>query len=177
MKIAILGYSGSGKSTLARQLAGFYGIPVLYLDTVQFLPGWVERDKEKGRSIVGRFMQNESWVIDGNYRDFFQKERLEQADIILILQLSRLTCLFRAFKRYFQYRNRARESMADGCLEKIDLEFVWWILHKGRTKQRRSQYRQIASLYENKTLILKNQREVDAYRKRTREEPRLTDGG
>lgn len=47
MKIAILGYSGSGKSTLARRLGEQYGIPVLHLDRVQFLPGWRERDPEE----------------------------------------------------------------------------------------------------------------------------------
>ena len=43
MKIAILGTSGSGKSTLAKRLGERYGLPVLHMDTVHFLPGWVER--------------------------------------------------------------------------------------------------------------------------------------
>lgn len=47
MKIAILGYSGSGKSTQARQLANDYKMPVLFLDTVHFLPNWVEREKKR----------------------------------------------------------------------------------------------------------------------------------
>ena len=76
MKIAILGYSGSGKSELAGQLSDYYKVPVLFLDTVNFLPNWVERDKDDARLIVWKFMQNESWIIDGNYNDFFQKERL-----------------------------------------------------------------------------------------------------
>jgi adenylate kinase family enzyme len=163
MKIAILGYSGSGKSTLARRLADCYNIPVLYLDTVHFLPGWVERDADEGRLIVSEFMRNDSWVIDGNYDDFFQKERLEQADIIIFLNFPRRVCLLRAVKRYFQYRNTTRESMATGCTEKIDLEFIRWILYKGRTGKRRNHFKQIASLYKNKTLVFKNQKQVDAY--------------
>ena len=43
MKIAILGTSGSGKSTLAKRLGERYGLPVLHMDTVHFLPGWVEQ--------------------------------------------------------------------------------------------------------------------------------------
>lgn len=43
MKIEILGTSGSGKSTLAKRLGETYGLPVLHMDTVHFLPGWVER--------------------------------------------------------------------------------------------------------------------------------------
>jgi adenylate kinase family enzyme len=163
MKIAIIGYSGSGKSTLARQLADLYKIPVLFLDTVQFLPSWVERDEDEGRLIVRKFMQNDSWVIDGNYEKFFQKERLEQADKIIFLNFPRIVCLYRALMRYFRYRNTSRESMTKGCIEKIDLEFIWWILHKGRNRKKIDDYKQIVSSYEYKTIVLKNQKQVDEY--------------
>lgn len=163
MKIAILGYSGSGKSTLAKQLADYYEVPVLFLDTVQFLPNWVERDKAEGRSIVWDFMQNSSWVIDGNYNAFFQKERLEQADKIIFMNFPRRICIYRAFKRYFKYRNTTRESMTNGCIEKMDWEFIWWILHEGRTKKRRDHYNKIATDYKDKIVILKNRKEVDSF--------------
>lgn len=166
MKIAILGYSGSGKSTLARQLGGRYGAPVLFLDTVHFLPGWVERDDGEARAMVDRFMQNDSWVIDGNYGNLRQAERLAQADVILILLLPRAVCFFRAWKRFFQNRHRARPSMAEGCPEKIDLEFLRWILWEGRSAGKRRRYRQIAAAYPGKTVVMKNRRAVDAYRRR-----------
>ena len=67
MKIAVIGYSGAGKSTLAKTLSDIYGCPLMYLDTVQFLPGWAERPKKDGIAIVDRFMENKDWVIDGNY--------------------------------------------------------------------------------------------------------------
>jgi adenylate kinase family enzyme len=164
MKIAVLGYSGSGKSTLARRLADYYQIPVLFLDTVQFLPGWVERDREEGRSIVSGFLSdNESWVIDGNYQCFLQKERLEQADRIILLHFPRGICLYRAVRRYLRYRGKTRESMAAGCAEKMDREFLWWILHKGRTKQRRDHDREIASCYRDKTVILKSPGQISRF--------------
>jgi len=163
MKIAILGYSGSGKSTLAKQLSDYYKIPVLFLDTVQFLPNWVQRDKNEARSIVWDFMQNNSWVIDGNYTAFFQKERLEQADKIIYMNFPRSICIYRAFKRYFKYKNTTRESMTNGCIEKLDLEFIWWILHKGRTKSRRNHYKQISIDFKDKITILRNKKEVDLF--------------
>ena len=68
MKICIIGYSGSGKSTLAKRLGSFYNIPILHLDSVNFLPGWEVRDTNEMNSIVDDFLtSNESWVIDGNY--------------------------------------------------------------------------------------------------------------
>ena len=74
MKITVMGFSGSGKSTLAKQLSEFYDIPLLYLDCVNFEENWVERDREECKKMVYDFMQNESWVIDGNYSKIYQPE-------------------------------------------------------------------------------------------------------
>ncbi len=60
--------------------------------------------------------------------------------------------------------------MADGCIEKMDLEFIGWILHGGRTRERRGSYRQIASLYPDKTFLFKSPKQVDAFMARTRRE-------
>lgn len=165
MKIAIIGYSGSGKSTLARQLAKYYEIPVLFLDTVNFLPKWIERDKSEGRLIVEDFMKNDSWVIDGNYSDFFQKERLEQADKIIFLDFPRRICIYRAWNRYYKNKNKTREDMAKGCIEKFDLEFIWWILHEGRTKEKQNHYKEIENEFKNKMIVLKNPKEVSLFLK------------
>lgn len=166
MKIAIIGYSGSGKSTLARKLSKYYKAPVLFLDKVNFLPNWIERDRDEGRLIVCDFMKNDSWVIDGNYSDFFQKERLEQADKIIFLNFPRRICIYRALKRYFRYKNTTREDMAKGCIEKIDLEFIWWILYEGRTKEIRNHYKQIEKNFKNKIVVLKKAKEVNLFLKK-----------
>ena len=163
MKIAVLGYSGSGKSTLAKYLSDFYQIPVLYLDTVNFEAGWKERNREEAAAMVAEFMKNDSWVIDGNYTAFLQEERLEQADLIVFLWFSRLNCLRRAFQRYVQYKDSTRESMAAGCREKFDFAFVWWILYKGRRKQARRRNRNLLRNYAEKSVLLKNQRELDRF--------------
>ncbi len=163
MKIAVIGYSGSGKSTVSKRLGEVYGIPLLHLDTVQFCPGWQERNREEARAIAAEFMQQDDWVIDGNYRGFFQEERLEQADRILFLNLSRAACLIRAVRRYVRYRGTTREDMAAGCQEKMDREFLWWILYKGRTGPIRRRYREIRGRYLDKTVVLKNQRQIDRY--------------
>ncbi len=98
-----------------------------------------------------------------NYNNFFQKERLEQADKIIFMNFPRRICICRVFKRYFKHKNTTRESMANGCIEKIDLEFIWWILHKGRTKERRNHYKQIEIDFKDKIIILKNKKEVNSF--------------
>jgi adenylate kinase family enzyme len=134
MKIAIIGYSGSGKSTLAKKLSQRYNCPILYLDTVNFEQDWVERDREVAKSMVAAFMENESWVIDGNYIEFYQERRLEEADKIIFMDFPIFTCFFQAYRRKVKARNTTRDSMADGCIEKFDLEFARWIVRDGRTQ-------------------------------------------
>lgn len=170
MKIAVMGYSGSGKSTLAEFLSERLNVPILYLDTVQFEAGWKERDRVEAVSIVSEFMKKDSWVIDGNYQGFLQRERLETADYIIYLNFSRMNCLFRALKRYFKNRNTTRTSVAEGCVEKFDFEFFLWIIYKGRTKDVRRHYSSIVSKYVDKTVVIKNQRQLTRFMDRVGED-------
>lgn len=161
MKIAVIGYSGSGKSTLAAALGQKYGIPVLHLDRVQYLPGWAIRDREDGRAEVAAFMEQPEWVIDGNYTKYHYESRLAQADRIYMLLFSRFACLRRVIKRYRQYRGKVRESIADGCEEKLDREFIRWVLWGGRRSGARARYRSVRELYPDKVTVIRNQRQLD----------------
>ena len=164
MKIAILGYSGSGKSTLAKRMAETYRLPVLHFDRVQFLPGWQIRSQEEKLALTQSFLDShESWVIDGNYSKLCLQQRLEEADQIVLLLFNRFDCLLRAYRRYRRYKNTTRSDMADGCNEKFDWEFAKWILWKGRTKTDRERYRYIQSRYGHKTVVIRNQRQLDRF--------------
>lgn len=163
MKIAVIGYSGSGKSTLAGRLGALYEAPVLHLDRVQFIENWQERDREEALALVCAFMRQPAWIIDGNYTAFLQAERFAQADHIVYMDFGRFACLARALKRYLRYRNTTRESMAPGCNEKLDPEFIWWLLYEGRTRQKREHYRRTLDQYGDKVTVLKNQKQLDAF--------------
>jgi hypothetical protein len=54
--------------------------------------------------------------------------------------------------------------MTPGCTEKFDLQFAWWLLVSGRTKKRRDLFRHISQQYENTAVILKSQKQIDAYK-------------
>lgn len=163
MKIAVIGYSGAGKSTLARALGEHYNIPVLHFDVVQFTPNWQERDRAEAHRLVHEFMENPAWVIDGTYSKFEYERRLAEADEIVLMALPRMACFFRAWSRYFHFRGKSRPDMADGCCEKMDPEFVWWLLWKGRTRQKREKFQKIAEMYPEKTVVLKSQKDIDRY--------------
>ncbi|MBR6773005.1 MAG: DNA topology modulation protein [Clostridia bacterium] len=164
MKISILGYSGAGKSTLARTLGGLYGLDVLHLDSVHFLPGWVVRENEEKQRIVKAFLDtHDSWVIDGNYSKLSYDRRMESADLIVLLLFNRITCLFRAYRRYKSFKGTTRPDMGKGCNEKFDKEFVKWILWEGRSKAARARYKDIISKHREKTVVIRNQRQLDRF--------------
>ena len=163
MKIAIIGYSGSGKSTLAKKLSEIYNCPLLYLDTIQFEANWKIRDIDESRLMVEEFLKNDSWIIDGNYREFLQEKRLQDADKIIFMNFPRRICFPQAFKRYLHYKNKTRESMADGCNEKFDLEFIKWLLFEGRKKSIKNHYNEICKCYKDKITIFRNNKDVENF--------------
>ena len=163
-RIVIIGYSGSGKSTLARKLGDKYQCEVLHLDRVHWLPGWQERDDGEQHKIVSEFMDvHNSWVIDGNYKSTCYDRRMEEATQIIFLGFPVYICLYRVIKRYFAYRGETRESMTEGCCEKIDREFLWWILHQGRDKIHRERYKKICQENSEKVVVLKNPKAVKRF--------------
>lgn len=164
MKISIIGYSGGGKSTLAKILGEHYGVETAHLDRFHFLPNWVERSTEEMRSLVEDFLNTrESWVIDGNYKKCAFQRRMEESDVIIFFNFNRFICFYRALKRYFHYKGKSRSSMTEGCNEKMDWAFIKWLLWEGRLKPRRQAFEKILRTYPEKTVVLKNQRQLSAY--------------
>ena len=164
MRISIIGYSSSGKSTLAQNLGNILNIPVLHLDKVNFLPEWKERNKEESKKIVEDFIKNNNkFIIDGNYIKFVYDLRMKLSDKIIFLDFDRITCLFQAFQRYNKYKGKVRDSVTEGCYEKLDWDFIKWILFDGRNEERINRYNKIIEEYKDKIIILKNRKEVDDF--------------
>lgn len=166
MHIVIIGYSGSGKSTLANRISSQANIPVLHIDSVRWRAGWKQRSDDEMNFILANFMSDHhDWVIEGTYHRFKFEERLQLADMILILALPRIQCFVRAYKRYLKYRGSVRPDMAPGCTEQFDAPFVWWLLIQERTQKRRDLFRRIVKEYNSKTVILKTQKQIDDFEK------------
>ncbi len=125
-KIIVIGSGGSGKSTFARQLGKILELEVIHLDALYWKPGWIKPSEQEWRQTVERAVVRDSWVIDGNYSGTLDL-RVEACDMIVFLDVARLTCLWRVLKRSLQYRNKSRPDMAEGCPEKIDWAFIGWV--------------------------------------------------
>lgn len=167
MKIAIIGFSGCGKSTLAKKLSQKYKTEALYLDTVHWLPGWQERNNDEKKSIVNDFLnKNDSWVIDGNYKKIHFERRMEEADLIIYMCFNRFACLNRVIKRYNQNKGKSRESMTEGCDERLNFEFLNWVFFKGRDRKKKEFYNNVIKKYSQKAVIIKNQKQLNEFEKK-----------
>jgi adenylate kinase family enzyme len=130
-RILVIGSGGAGKSTVAARLGQLLNLEVIHLDKFYWRAGWVEPSKEEWLQTVTALTNRESWIIDGNYGGTLEL-RMQRCDTIIFLDLSRFLCVWRIVKRNLRYRRGGRPDMAEGCPEKLDLEFVSWIWNYSR---------------------------------------------
>ncbi|EOP69337.1 MULTISPECIES: DNA topology modulation protein [Bacillus cereus group] len=163
-KIILIGSGGSGKSTLARQLGNKLKIQVYHLDALFWKPNWVGVPREEQRTVQNDLIKEEKWIIDGNYGGTMDI-RINVADTIIFLDIHRTICVYRAFKRIVQYRNKTRPDMGAGCEERFDLQFFKWIWEYPKTK-RPAILKRLDQLNKDKrVIILKTPNEVQRFLK------------
>jgi adenylate kinase family enzyme len=126
-RIVVIGNAGSGKSTLAKELADRLHLPLLNLDTVFWLPGWVKAPQEAMEEAHRVWLAKPQWIIDGNYRRQLD-ERLALADTVFYFKLPTIVSLWSAWIRSLRFRKQSRPDITSGCDEKFDAEFIRWIV-------------------------------------------------
>ncbi len=162
-RIMVVGISaGAGKSTFARRLGEILGFPVVHLDTLYWKPGWVEAPVQEFRAAQEKAVQEESWIMEGNYSDTFEI-RMRCADTLIYLELPLYVCLFRVMKRRVMNAGKTRPDMTPGCKEKIDWDFLKFILttYYPRKKKMQKRFGDFKGIDENNMVIeLKSKREI-----------------
>ncbi len=127
-RVLVIGSPGAGKSTFARQLEARTGLPLIHLDREYWRPGWVESPRDEWRARVEQLVAGRRWIIDGNYGGSLAA-RLSRADTVVLLDLPWWTCVARLIRRSLRNRGRRRPDMAEGCVERLDAEylrFLWY---------------------------------------------------
>lgn len=158
-RIMIVGSAGSGKSTLAQQLGKHYELPVIHLDKHYWLANWTPRANDEWDSIVQQFVQQEKWIIDGNYSRTMDA-RLNRAEQVIYLDMPRWLCLYRIFKRRIMYHKKSRPDMNENCQEKLDLEFVKWVWNYRKRNRVHTLQKLKEAAGRSEVIILKSRREV-----------------
>ncbi len=162
MKISIIGFSGSGKTSFSKKLASFYDIPLLHLDDIHFDVDWNVLDLYENRIKVNDFLNNENWIVEGNYFDLANDARFEDADVVFIFKHNRFYCFFKAFYRHIKsYFNL--DVFHGKNRPKFNLDFIYWILIKGRKHKYTIYYDEIQNKYPDKVIIFKKNKQLNKY--------------
>lgn len=165
-RIMVIGVSaGVGKSTFARVLGGHLQIDVCHLDKLYWKPNWVEAPAEEFRERQRDVALSERWIIEGNYMSTLDL-RIDRADTIVYLELPLRVCLYRVMKRWITHIGKTRPDMGEGCKEKIDYDFIKFIVTTYR-RRKQNMAKQFNEMKRNGSPIniitLKNKQDIQSY--------------
>lgn len=135
-RVVVMGPPGSGKSSLARTIGDQLDLPVVHFDQLHRGPGWVERPAAEFHAAIDSAVGENEWVIDGNHFGR-SRDRLERAELIVLLDLPRRITLPRLIRRIVGNYGRVRPDSAPGCPERLDLGFLYYCWRWPATKYRR----------------------------------------
>ncbi len=159
-RVMVVGSPGAGKSTFALRLAHTTGLPLVHLDDLYWLPGWVRPEQAIWQVQMQAATAPERWILDGNYAGTL-KLRAEQADTAVVLVYSRWLCLFRAVTRALLRRRPDAKHLGKEPLDWAFLRFIWNFPKLGA--QQLEQLRETPKL---QVVVLRNDRAARAFLKR-----------
>jgi len=84
----VVGVSGSGKSWFASKLAGVLKTRYLQMDQLYWQPNWTEPTVEEFREIVRQAINQETWVLDGNYHSKTKDLKWEVTTLVVWIDQS-----------------------------------------------------------------------------------------
>ncbi len=163
-RVLIIGPCGSGKSTLARQLAPRMGLPLVHMDQLGWQAGWVETQKAELNASLADAVAQEAWLIEGNYGSTLIP-RLERASTVIYLDFPIRLCLWRLIRRIVANRGRSRPDMPEGCPERFDAAFFWYMLTWSYGPRPRTETK--LALYADKVIRLRSPAALHEWRVRS----------
>jgi adenylate kinase family enzyme len=149
-RILVLGPSGSGKTYLSRRLAALLKVESIHLDAQFWKPGWVGTPQDQWRDTVAALVRKPAWVIDGMYESTLNL-RVPAADTIIVLERSRLACLWGVCVRMLKHRGgRDRDDAPPRQkLDRAFLKYIW----QYPTKTRPIMLQHLRDGAQNKTVV------------------------
>ena len=134
-RVMIVGQPGSGKSTTARMIGDITGLPVVHVDRIHWMPGWIERPADEKITMSLAEIAKDAWIFEGGHSRTWP-QRLERADTLIVLDMPFWLRVWRVFHRTIRHYGQPRPDLPEDCPERFDLEFWQWIWNTRKTGRR-----------------------------------------
>lgn len=116
--IIILGCPGTGKTTFAKKLSEILNIENVSMDDLYWSHNWARPDLNEFYSKVLEVLLWEKCILDGNYHDRMFKERIQRADVIVLLNLKTSVAIkgfvSRGFTRFIGVHDNLPKNIING---------------------------------------------------------------
>lgn len=167
MKLYIVGSVASGKSTLARRISMKTGIPCHHLDEIVYVEdptdSWGDRKRtiDERDALFAGILAEPHYIMEDAGRDCFI-DGMRQADMIVLLEIP-----LRVRRRRILFRWIKQNLGIEKCIYKPQ-----WAVLKSMFKWAKNYDKGIdgtkarVSLFSDKTIVLHNNREINAYLKK-----------
>ncbi len=159
-RVLVIGPCGAGKSTLAFELARRLRLPLHHMDRLNWKSGWVESTDAELRAKIAAIVSGERWLIEGTYGGTLDA-RLPFADTVVHLDYPIRLCMWRILRRIVAFRGRSRPDMTEGCPERLDLGFLWYVARWNAGPRKRLEARLVG--YAGTLVRLSHPRDVSAW--------------
>jgi adenylate kinase family enzyme len=146
-RIHVIGNSCSGKSALAARLSQALGLPLVELDALNWLPGWVglnATDPAEFERRIREATSGDAWIVAGSYSGFSRRTFWPRLQTVIWLDLPLPTLLWRVIRRSWR-RWRTKELLWGTNYERFWPQLmvwrkadslVWWIVTQQQRKRR-----------------------------------------
>lgn len=129
-KVAICGCGGAGKSAVARQLGTRLNLPVTHLDMLYYDQEWRPVSHDEFVAVQQRLVAEPRWIIDGNYASTMPI-RLAAADLVILLDIHPVVCLWGVLRRRQQHRGA--DDLSRHLRGRLSWGFISYILRFRKT--------------------------------------------
>lgn len=162
-KICVIGNACSGKTTLSKKLKIKYQLPLIHVDSIQFLPGMKLRDPAETRDVLLKMSEQETWIIDGFGPLKIIEDRFQKADIVVFIRIplwrNYLWCLKRQLRAFFLRREELPEDCFEAtCAQTLKLITHIWNVHHGMWPQLDRIFQK--DVYKNKIVYIRSVSEL-----------------
>ena len=158
-RILIIGCPGGGKTTFAKSLGAKLSIPVYHLDKYFWKENWTPIPQDEFRKIQNELMQENRWIIDGNFTKSIDN-RIIAADTIILFDFPKVINIWRTLKRFLRHFGAVRTDMGGGNKEALQWVHIKYIL----TFPRKEFRAKITELTVGKrVIVLRNSEDVSRF--------------